>query len=185
MPTRTANPWPDAHAAIALGRSLKGAEVTADGVIGHLRQFGFHATKTALASAHRAGLISRPRVARLGRGKGTVSCYPADTIGRYACYQAALQGNRNKADAGWRLWCLSADVPEIYWRPRLEQAARQIDFSRSLALSIADRQDGSDRASDYAARRLDRLARMLFDAAGGPSMFRKVRKDLGPTACAR
>jgi hypothetical protein len=179
MPTKSDSPWPSAHAAIALARGMGAAEISADEVIAHLANVGIRASKTALASAHRADLIARPRIGRLGRGKGTISYYPVETVGQYACYQAALRVHRNKGDAGWRLWCLGANVPEIYWRPRLERQARQVDFFRSLARSIADRQDGSDRESDYAASRLDRLGRKLFVIAVEHSMMRRVRKDLG------
>ena len=99
MPANTDNPWPRAHSALALSRGLGVAEISADAVIAHLTNVGIRATKTGLASAHRAGLIARPRIGRLGRGKGTISYYPVETVGLYAFYQAALKVNRKDQDA--------------------------------------------------------------------------------------
>ncbi|MFN9848741.1 MAG: hypothetical protein ACK56C_10260 [Alphaproteobacteria bacterium] len=172
--------WQAAHALVASSRELGPVELEAGEVIRRLSEAGFKASKTSLASARRAQLIPRSRTPGLGRGRGKVSYYPAITVGIYACYQAALKTHRNRGEAAWRLWCMGADVPEKYWRPKLERAARQIDFVRSLARFIAKRQIGTDRQADYAARRLDRLAATLFEAPTSQSMFRRVRKDLGP-----
>lgn len=171
--------WPAAHALVASSRELGGVELAAEDVIRRLSEAGFKASKTSLARAHRAGLIPHPRTTGLGRGQGRVSYYPAPTIYIYACYQAALITHRNRDDAAWRLWCMGAEVPEKYWRPRLTQAARLVDRVRSLARRIAKRQDGTDRQADDAARRLDRLAGTLFVVATPMAMFRRIRKDLG------
>lgn len=180
MTPETPNPWPAAYAAVAMAQGSSRSELSADDVIAHLQRAGVPASKTALASAHRAGLVPTPRVAHLGRGKGTESHYPIRTVGQYACYQAALKVHRNKDDAGWRLWCLGADVPEKYWRPRLERAAAGIDFVRSVALSIIERQEGDDHAAEYAARKIARLSRTMFKARIRYPVLRRVRKELGP-----
>jgi hypothetical protein len=172
--------WSNARAAVALARGLGVAEISAEQVVAHLANVGIRTSKAALATTHRAGLIARPRTGRLGRGKGTISYYPVETVGQYAFYRAALKVHRNKLDAGWRLWLLGANVPETYWRLRLEKQARHVDFYRSVACAISDRQEGTEHAADYAASRLDRLGRTLFVLAIEHSMLRKLRKDLGP-----
>src|SRR5438445_768462 len=63
-----------------VGMSDGVAAERADDLIALAKASGFHVTKTQLARWHRAGLLPRPvRRQGLGRGKGTISIYPAGT----------------------------------------------------------------------------------------------------------
>jgi hypothetical protein len=65
---------------------------------------GLRVSRDQLVRWHRAGLISRPLVRHLGRGRGTESWYPAGTAAQIVAL-VQLQGNhRRLADVGWLLW---------------------------------------------------------------------------------
>jgi hypothetical protein len=173
------NLWPNAHAAVAASRGDMALEMTADDLVATLAGLGFPVTRSGLSKAHRADLIPRPRVVRLGRGKGTESWYPREAVGRYAVAQAAFQQRRSLPYAAWRLWWAGFDQPQPMWKPRLERAAVQLDGFRALALRVSKLQDGTDRNADYASRTLDRVGRIIFGAGVQFVMLRRLRKDLG------
>src|SRR5438105_15226652 len=65
---------------------------------------GFEVSEAQLARWHRAGLLPRPQVRSLGRGKGTESLYPPGTRQRLIRVAQVHVEEHRLANAAWRLW---------------------------------------------------------------------------------
>jgi hypothetical protein len=65
---------------------------------------GFEVSEAQLARWHRSGLLPRPQVRSLGRGKGTESLYPPGSSDRLVRVAELHVEEHRLANAGWRLW---------------------------------------------------------------------------------
>lgn len=81
-------------------------------------------TRDQLVRWHRAGLIPRPTVEHLGRGRGSASYYPAGTAAQVLALLDIRKHHRRLADIAWLLWWAGYQVDEGTVRVRL---ATQVD----------------------------------------------------------
>ena len=81
-------------------------EVTREALIAELRRVGARVTPAKLHRWTDAGLLPRPTRRGLGRGKGkgTVSVYPATALSQAFAIHSALQLSRSLDDAAWTVW---------------------------------------------------------------------------------
>jgi hypothetical protein len=143
-----------------------------------LEACGCDISRDQLARWHRAELIPKPRTKGLGRGAGTATIYPIDAFARAQALHSVLKANRNLADAGWGLWWLGFDVPERYWRPRLQTWVETWDRVLGLFRSLLANDENSDAAGDRAAERFDRLLNHIYETSAVPPVFKKIRHAL-------
>jgi hypothetical protein len=76
-------------------------------------------TRDQLVRWHRNGLIPRPSVEHLGRGRGSASYYPAGTAAQVVALLDIQKGHRRLADVAWLLWWAGYPVDEAVVRARL------------------------------------------------------------------
>jgi hypothetical protein len=94
---------------------------TSDDVIDIIDGAGGHVTREQLVRWHRAGLIPRPRVRHLGRGRGSVSIYPAGTAVQVLAVLNQQRHTRRLDDIAWKLWWDGYDIDEQVLRARLDR----------------------------------------------------------------
>jgi hypothetical protein len=112
-------------------------------------------TDAQLARWHRAGLLPRPHVQRLGRGKGTRSVYPAGTSRRLIRIAAVHQQEHRLGHAAWRLWWEDGGPLAAPARTFLIGVARKLDRQRAEIVQLVD----GDAAGDPdAIREMDELS---------------------------
>jgi hypothetical protein len=85
---------------------------------------------TQLARWHREGYLPTPKHKGLGRGRGTVSIYPAGTREQLRALCAFLSRERDAEKVAWRMWWAGYDVAEKYVRDSLEREAA--DWGRAM-----------------------------------------------------
>lgn len=88
-------------------------------------EHGFDVSEARLARWHREGLIPQPRQKSLGRGKGTVSRYPAGTTRQVLVLCQTRKRYRSLDEVGWRLWWLGFPVGNRFGIAQLKTAVRQ------------------------------------------------------------
>jgi hypothetical protein len=97
-----------------------------------------------LARFHRAGLLPRPVVRALGRGRGTVSLYPPGTTERLLDVVRIHSSEHRLRDVAWRLWWLrGGPLPELAAELLARQAAR-LDAQREEFVELLVGEDAGD-----------------------------------------
>jgi DNA-binding transcriptional MerR regulator len=104
---------------------MDGAELASD-VIVAVAAAGEEVTLPQLRRWHRAGLISVPKQRALGRGRGTVTVYPAGTSERVLDICRLRQQRCSLEDIRWLLWWEGHDVPAEQIREALEVEAASL-----------------------------------------------------------
>lgn len=120
---------------------------------------GFAVSEARLARWHREGLIPQPRQKSLGRGKGTVSRYPAGTTHQVLVLCQTRKRYRSLDEVGWRLWWLGFPVGDRFGITQLKTAARQWDQHMAQLRTIHEMlESDDDLTSDAAFEQLERMA---------------------------
>src|SRR6185437_1480595 len=88
----------------------------ADGLLAAARAAGFDVSRAQLARWHRIGLLSKPEVAWLGRGKGSRTIYPTGTTFQLIALCRLHEHERSLSVVGWKLWLRGFSVADRYWR---------------------------------------------------------------------
>jgi len=108
---------------------------------------GFPLTERQLADWHRKGLLPQPKQVALGRGRGTVTCYPDGTIKQaHDLLRLRKVYGRNFEMIGWMLAMGGYDVEPQYWREPVKEAMN--DWRGFLRLTDKD-DDGALQISEY------------------------------------
>jgi len=118
------------------------------------RAAGVPVTDAQLARWHRAGLIPRPDIQRLGRGKGTRSLYPAGTSARLIRVADVHRQEHRLGHAAWRLWWEDGGPLSVPARAFLVDVACNLDGQRQ---QIVDLLDGDLSGDLTAIRKMDEL----------------------------
>ena len=126
-------------------------------------------TVAKLRRWHSVGLIPRPRRVGLGRGRGSLSYYPAEAEEQAETVLVLLTERRNLAWVGWKLWLMDYPIAEHHWRPQLHKVAIAVD---TISASLRDMLDSED-------DRYEGLAKQLFEVRADNRLFRSIRKSLG------
>jgi hypothetical protein len=108
---------------------------SADFIASRLSAERLVATPTQWARWRGQGFLPPVRQTGLGRGAGSVIDYPAGTADRTVKIARLYRIKEKASFVGWELWWSGEDVPEIWWRPRIELAAR----SWQRAVRLIDR----------------------------------------------
>ncbi len=88
------------------------------------RAHGHAITPEQLVRWHRAGLLPRPAQRHLGRGRGTVTVYPAGAAAQLVALMRLHEGGRLRVQqAGWALWWEGWPVSATFARDALSHAA--------------------------------------------------------------
>lgn len=116
---------------------------------------GFEVSEAQLARWHRAGLLPRPQVRSLGRGKGTESLYPIGSSQRLVRVAQVHVDEHRLSNAAWRLW----------W----EDSGPLTNSARRFLVKVAS---GLDKQREYVADLVER------DAAGDPNAIDEMDKLL-------
>jgi hypothetical protein len=116
---------------------------------------GFDVSEAQLARWHRAGLLPRPQVRSLGRGKGTESLYPIGSSQRLVRVARVHVDEHRLSNAAWRLW----------W----EDGGPLTNSARRFLVKVAS---GLDKQREYVADLVER------DAAGDPNAVEEMDKLL-------
>jgi hypothetical protein len=142
---------------------------------------------TQLARWHREGYLPTPVRKGLGRGKGTVSIYPAGTREQLRALCAFFSKERDAEKVAWRLWWAGYAVPSAFAHPWLERAAgewetyvqallaEQTAEERELHLLPEGVADVVDQAATARLRRpLLRRMRVRAGPDGFSALFRMI-----------
>jgi hypothetical protein len=129
-------------------------EVSTDELLRSARQAGVDVSEAQLARWHRAGLIPRPRVQRLGRGKGTRSLYPSGTAERLIRVAQIHQQEHRLAQTAWRLWWEDGGPLTAPGRQFLRQRASRLDAERQQIVELFEGDQSGDSA---ASTKMDEL----------------------------
>lgn len=137
---------------------------------------GFDVSEARLARWHREGLIPQPRQKSLGRGKGTVSLYPAGTTHQVLVLCQIRARFRSLDEVGWRLWWLGFPVGDRFEIAQLKSAACRWDqimvqLRSAYAILNGDNDQKSDAAHEQLKRMRDRHINKPFVA--------RMRKRIG------
>ena len=111
---------------------MEGAQLASD-VVRAVAAAGEQVTLAQLRRWHRAGLIAVPQQRPLGRGRGTVTVYPAGTSERALAICVLRRQRRSLEDIGWLLWWEGHDIPAPLVRAALEREAASL---RATAASL-------------------------------------------------
>jgi hypothetical protein len=110
---------------------------------------GVAVSQAQIARWHRAGLLPRPLVRSLGRGRGTVSLYPLGTGQRLVQVAQLRQGERRLTWVAWRLWWDDGGALPEPARQLLAQVAQRWEQHRThLAEFLAREEAGEAAATD-------------------------------------
>lgn len=124
---------------------------------------GFSLSASQLGRLHRAGLIASPSTRSLGRGKGTVSEFPAGTSARLlrVLELQGGEGAKKLSVIGWRVWWEDGGALPLAARGLLEDMASSWDEQRRVLSELMARDEQGD---SEAERRMEVL---YVDAEGG------------------
>ncbi len=113
------------------------AEERADYLLALARAHGFRPTKAQRARWHRVGLLPRAiRRQGLGRGKGTISIYPAGTGKQLLALLAIHAHERRLPSVDWKLWWEGHNVSTQRARAYLERIVA--GYGRTLQEWVKD-----------------------------------------------
>ena len=93
---------------------------TANEVVDQVADGDIAVTRDQLVRWHRSGLIPRPSVRHLGRGRGSESVYPPGTSLQVAALVEIKSRFRRLDDVGWLLWWGGFEVDEAVLRNRID-----------------------------------------------------------------
>ena len=113
---------------------------------------GFKLSEPQLGRLHRAGLLARPQVRMLGRGKGTVSEFPPGTALRLLRVLAFQRKERSLNVVAWRVWWEDGGALPSSVRTRLAGVAERGDSLREQSADLLLREEAGD---EEAARHLE------------------------------
>lgn len=145
-------------------------------ILAAVAKAGFQVPEARLTRWHRAGIISKPVQKSLGRGKGTVSLYPAGTSRQVLAICYLRNKHHRLDDVRWLLWFNGFPIEESYWRGHLRNAALEWDKKINCLNQAYAVMDGEDEAASEA---LDAALSAAFDKRLPPSFLRKLRKIVG------
>jgi len=92
---------------------------------------GLAVSHAQLARWHRVGLLPRPQVRSLGRGRGTVSLYPPGSGQRLVRVAQLHQRERRLTSVAWRLWWDDGGPAPAPARELLAQVAQRWEQHRT------------------------------------------------------
>ena len=141
-----------------------------------LAKNGIHVTQTTLARWHRQGLIPMPIQKALGRGRGSITVYPAGTEQQLLALTNIRKHFRDLDEVGFRLWLGGFPVALRFSRGYLNSAAVQCDQHIQNLKIFRDRLESDDEnVSDRAFDELNRI-----NTAKISTRFpRRLRKRVG------
>jgi hypothetical protein len=105
---------------------------------------GFEVSEAQLARWHRAGLLPRPQVRSLGRGKGTESIYPPGSSQRLVRVAQVHVDEHRLANAAWRLWWEDGGPLTKSARRFLLKVASGLDKQRAHVVDLVERDAAGD-----------------------------------------
>jgi hypothetical protein len=154
---------------------LNGVE-TKDELLAAVQQAGFAVTDTQLARWHRVGLLPKPQVQSLGRGKGTRSLYPPLSAARLIRIAEVHEQERRLRPAAWRIWWEDGGTLSAPAREHLIGVARDLDRQRALVIEAFE----GDAAGDpRAVAEMDELFRSM-ERDRLPQPLGEARRRVGP-----
>src|SRR6266487_1703336 len=128
---------------------------------------GLAVSQAQLSRWHRAGLLPRPQVRSLGRGRGTVSLYPPGSGQRLVRVAQLHQRERRLTSVAWRLWWDDGGPVPVPARELLVQVAQRWEQYRThFAELLAGEQAGEPDATGeldaiYCQAETGRIGRQL------------------------
>lgn len=116
-----------------------------------------------LVRLHRFGIIPRPRQQALGRGKGTVTLYPAGTS-TLVIRATELKKRFDLAEVAWTMWWEGLDIPDRLARAYLDKAAQS--FVKEWGEIVDEHGELTEKAEDFLDRAGDPKTRIDSVALG-------------------
>src|SRR6266511_2593822 len=108
---------------------------------------GLAVSQAQLARWHRAGLLPRPQVRPLGRGRGTVSLYPPGSGQRLVRVAQLHQRERRLTSVAWRLWWGDGGPVPVPARELLAQVAQRWEQDRNHLAELLAGEAGEPEAT--------------------------------------
>ena len=139
---------------------------SAESLVGIAAWSGFDIDKAQLAYWHRKGLLPAPDIARLGKGHGTESVYPAGTSEQLLVLCDIYQEHKRTADIGWRLWLRGYPISDARIRGYVSTHARRFDRLRG-----STDEDPDDIVNASETRRLPTTGLGMIRRHVGPKRF--------------
>jgi hypothetical protein len=145
-------------------------------ILATVRARGFSLKERQLADWHRNGLLPQPKKVGLGRGRGTVTCYPRGAT-RQAYDLLRLRkeyGRRNFGMIGWMLSMRGYDVDPRYWKDPVTDAVN--DWDKIAQFTETD-DDGTTQLSDRFFNSLTGIPRTTLNRTALGVFLKRLRPD--------
>lgn len=148
----------------------------AQGLLDAAGAVGVHVTRRQLEHWTREGLLPKPVVRSLGRGRGKCSEYPAGALEQLRAAAQWTERRRRFEDVRFELWFEGWPIEENFVRPFLEAVAEDLD---ETVLKIRELADGAP-AEGFVE--LSEMAEAVATETAPPGPLRRARKRVGPSA---
>ncbi|WP_308464513.1 hypothetical protein [Ferrimicrobium sp.] len=138
-------------------------------LLASLQEAGYFVTPRQLANWHRAGLLPKPTRKALGKGKGSVSFYPAGTSRQATaiCGLQAQSGKHRLSDIGTELWWRGYPVSTAFIKGRLVWLITVLDDAIRF-LSVEEELDRLDQG-EFSSKSLRKLKRRTLGSSAETS----------------
>lgn len=133
---------------------------TKDELLAAVAEAGLSVSDAQLARWHRSGLLPRPEVRSLGRGRGTQSLYPAGSARRVVRVAQVHAAEHRLAHAAWRLWWEDGGALSDAAREFLMKVARDLEHQRGELVALVE---GDVAGDPETVARMDELHRASQD----------------------
>lgn len=164
------------HVDVVMASDARHESLEAQALLDAARAAGVELTRGQLEHWTREGLLPKPIVRSLGRGRGKRSEYPASALEQLCAAAEGVARRRSFEDVKFELWFEGWPIEERFVRRFLEAVAADLD---ETVMKIRELADGAP-AEGFAE--LSAMAEAVATETVPPGPLRRARKRVGPSA---